>query len=214
MKILKKALRIPAYLILALLSYLLIAYLLTGISVNKEVLSDNPKDKVYLSTNGIHLDIILPMHLIDTSLQKGVVLSEKTRYCAFGWGDRAFYLYTPTWQDLTFGNTFRAAFLKSPSLMHLTQYQQARQGWVAVPISATQLQALNQFIATSFLLDEKGEKQILPDQSYGTNDAFYEGVGSYSVLYNCNTWANDAFKTSGLKACFWTVFDFGLLGKY
>ncbi len=213
MKLLKRVLKILSYLVLALVSYLLIALLLTGITI-KEAPPKVPTEQIYLSTNGIHLDIILPIELMDTSLQADLALSPNARYAALGWGDRAFYLYTPTWQDLTFWNTFRAAFLKSPTLMHLTQYRQVRQNWVAVPISATQLEHLNQFIATSFRLDENGNKQLLPNQSYGTNDAFFEAVGSYSALYNCNTWANDAFKKSGLKACYWTVFDFGLLGKY
>lgn len=31
-------------------------------------------------------------------------------YIAFGWGDKGFYLDTPTWADLKFSTAFKAAF--------------------------------------------------------------------------------------------------------
>ncbi|MBL4888255.1 MAG: DUF2459 domain-containing protein, partial [Flavobacteriaceae bacterium] len=46
------------------------------------------------------------------------------------------------------------------------------------------------------------------------NDDFYKANGSFSCLKTCNSWANSAFKESGLKSCFWTPFDFGLINKY
>ncbi|HOB24230.1 MAG TPA: DUF2459 domain-containing protein, partial [Kaistella sp.] len=39
-------------------------------------------------------------------------LSKRTdfKYLAIGWGDKGFYLDTPTWADLKFSTAFKAAF--------------------------------------------------------------------------------------------------------
>ena len=55
---------------------------------------------------------------------------------------------------------------------------------------------------------------LVPQKLYGANNSFYRANGSYSPIKTCNTWVNDGFKESGLKASYWTLFDFGLLNKY
>src|SRR3546814_11193566 len=40
-------------------------------------------------------------------------------YLAFGFGNRDFYLTTPTWADLTFKTAFAAAIGGGPSLIHV-----------------------------------------------------------------------------------------------
>ena len=83
-----------------------------------------------------------------------------------------------------------------------------------VSLSELELNKLNHYILESFNKDHEGNKVILPDSGYSTNDDFYEGIGSYSCFKTCNSWVNSGFKESGLKACFWTPFDFGLMNKY
>src|SRR3546814_12213645 len=40
-------------------------------------------------------------------------------YLAFGFGNRDFYMTTPTWADLTFKHAFAAAIGGGPSLIHV-----------------------------------------------------------------------------------------------
>lgn len=44
-------------------------------------------------------------------------------YLAIGWGDKGFYLNTPTWADLKFSTAFKAAFGLSKPAMHATFYR-------------------------------------------------------------------------------------------
>lgn len=215
MKIFKKTLKsIGYFLLLPIAGYFLISYLLTSITINKsDNQSENTKE-IYLSTNGVHLDIIMPNENLSEELLKDLKFSNNDQYLAFGWGDENFYLNTPTWKELTFGNAFRAMFLKSSTLMHLTRYKKKRSSWTPVKLSADELKKINSHISSSFDKNSTGEKILFPGKGYNSNDDFYKAIGSYSCLKTCNSWVNTGFKKSGLKACLWTPFDFGLIEKY
>ena len=73
---------------------------------------------------------------------------------------------------------------------------------------------VNSYIMATFQTNLKGNKILVPQNLYGSNDFFYKAQGSYSPVKTCNTWVNGCFKYSGLKASYWTVLDFGLLNKY
>lgn len=55
---------------------------------------------------------------------------------------------------------------------------------------------------------------LIKGASYGHNDLFYEATGTFNLFFTCNTWANNGLKHAKLKACFWTLFDKGILNKY
>lgn len=211
MKLVKKIAKGIGCILLIPVIYLLIAFLLTAITVNGEETNEKRPYTIYLSSNGVHLDIILEaIHLHKE--YKDELLVDK--YVAFGWGDKNFYLNTPEWSDVTFTNVFNAMFLKSDTLMHVTKYNYIRKSWTAIQISKTQLEKLIRYITVSFKKDGNGSLIKIKGESYGNNDAFYEAIGSYSCLKTCNTWVNQAFKESDIKACFWTPFDDGLLNKH
>lgn len=196
------------------LIYFLIALLLSAITVNTNQVSNtqNKTNTIYLSSNGVHLDIVLPANSITPDLRQGLI--GEASYYAFGWGDENFYLNTPTWADLTFKNGFSALLLNSSSLMHVTRFTEAQPDWVAVSVSPEQLQHINQHVLASFQTDSMGTKAHLPNAGYTPTDDFYKAHGSYTLAYTCNTWVNDIFKKSGLTASYWTPFDKGLLKKY
>lgn len=197
-----------------MISYIIISLILTYITVNKTELSIENNKEVYLSTNGVHLDIIISINELNIELKEGLKFTQDEKYFSFGWGDENFYLNTPTWNDLTFGNAFKAMFLKSPTLIHLTKYKQIRKYWTKVILSESELKKLNQFISESFKKDVSGNKIIIANSGYSRNDDFYKANGSFSCFKTCNSWVNKAFKESDLKSCLWTPFDFGLINKY
>ncbi|GAB1855294.1 TIGR02117 family protein [Flavobacteriaceae bacterium MHTCC 0001] len=214
LSILKRTLKWIGFLLSVPLFYVLISLLCSVISVNtKDVLVNNSKT-IYLSTNGVHLDIIIPKKHINSSLLKSLYVLEDEDFISFGWGDENFYINTPTWGDLTLKNAFSALFLKSSTLVHLTRYKNIHKDWVKVNLDDDELRKLNAFILDTFKFDNAQNIIILPEVSYFDNDNFYKAKGSYSCFNTCNSWVNRGFKTSGLKACFWTPFDFGLLNKY
>jgi len=187
---------------------------LTYITVNSTELSADYNKEVYLSTNGVHLNIVIPVNDLEFELKEGLEFTLNEKYLSFGWGDENFYLNTPTWNDLTFENAFRALFLKSSTLIHLTRYKHIRKSWTKVILSEYELKKLNQFISVSFTKDTNGNKIIIANSGYSINDDFYKANGSYSCFKTSNSWVNKAFKKSDLKSCLWTPFDFGLIDKY
>ena len=206
----KTAKRIVLLMFISPILYLIIAYVLTLITVNKTPESPLDNQTIYLSSNGIHLDIVIHKNNLIPELSKGLAIAKEYDYIAFGWGDKDFYLNTPTWKDLSLKTAFKAMFLPSETLMHVTQYKHQSKKWTTVHLTNKELEQLNKIINQSF-----GQtKSILPNSGYGINDTFYKAIGSYSILKTCNTWVNDVLKKSGLKACLWTPFSFGLEDKY
>ena len=167
-----------------------------------------------MSTNGIHLDIIIPLENVSFDLKNNLEYNSAYKYLSFGWGDENFYLNTPTWSDLTFSTAFKALFLKSATLMHVTHYQNTKKKWKKVKIGKEQLYKLNKYIFNQFKTDDLGNKIIIPNSGYNVNDNFYKANGSYSCFNTCNTWVNSAFKNVNLKARIWTPFDFSLINLY
>jgi len=196
------------------IGYLLIALILTAITIDKKDIETICDKTIFLSTNGVHLDVVLAKKDIDSILLAGIITTEKEQYLSFGWGEENFYLNIPTWNDLTLSTAFKALFLESATLMHITRYQQKQNYWIEIKINKTEMQNLNTYLLSSFRVDEERNKIILENKGYSALDDFYKAEGNYSCLNTCNTWVNTGFKESGLKSCYWTPFDFGLLNKY
>lgn len=213
MGFLKKILKIVLGVLVIPIVYLLVSLVLTSITVNKKESILNANKTIYLNTNGVHLDIIVPISEIDKNLKKGLEIKDGA-FLSFGWGDKDFYLNTPTWGDLTFKNACNALFLNSEALIHLTRYPNVNHKWTVIKLNESQLKKINTYILSAFEFDEHGNKMILEDKGYSANDDFYIAKGSYSCFKTCNTWINSALKTSGLKSCYWTPFDFGVINKY
>lgn len=214
MKLVKRILKWGVYVVLIPGSYLTISFILTTVTIDRKRENQNLNKSIYLSTNGVHLDIIIPVDDMDSGLLEGIKRKQSDRYLSFGWGDENFYINTPTWGDLTFTNACKALFFRSSTLMHVTRYQSPLSDWVEIKISEAELDEMNDYLQNSFGTNESGMKILLKDQGYSSIDDFYKAEGSYSCFNTCNSWVNTGFKQSGLKSCLWTPFDFGLMNKY
>lgn len=194
-------------------AYALLALLLGSVPVNRKGMHVDAHT-VHLTTNGVHLNLILAHEDLSPALLDGLPVDEATRHVGFGWGDAEFYLNTPEWSDLTPRRALVAAFLPSPTLVHVSRYRNADGDWYAIPVSSKQLALLDAYLLDAFATDAQGHKQLLPGAGYGHHDDFLHANGSYSALRTCNTWVNDALKHAGLPACLWTPFDFAVLRWY
>jgi uncharacterized protein (TIGR02117 family) len=222
----KKYAKYLLYLTLSVLGFVLIylgcAYCLSRIAVDKEPTASNDVT-IYIKTNGVHTDVVVPVknNMYDWSKEIKYTNTSRTdttmRYLAMGWGDKGFYLETPTWGDLTAKVAFKAAFALGATAIHTTFYStmQENETCKKTNISAAQYQRLINNINNSLQKDANGHLiHIKTTANYGNYDAFYEANGSYSMLHTCNTWANNGLKKCGQKACLWTPFDTGIFLKY
>ncbi len=209
-------------LILPVIIYFLFAVVFSVIPIKEEKAYE--KDiNIFLISNGVHSDLALPVRneIKDWSSEikfnhsKGNDSSYK--YLAFGWGDKGFYLETPTWADLKFHTAFNAVFGLSSSAVHTTFIYDLSEGQdcVNLNLNREQYQRLVSFIESKFEFDEKRHvQQIITNANYGLSDAFYEAKGRYNLFYTCNTWINSGLKVCGQKACLWTPFVQGIFWHY
>lgn len=202
------------------LLYFLLALILSIIPVNKKYTFPAKGIEIFLSSNGVHLDFILPVNTSTINWQDKLpstnFKSDVSRfpYIAFGWGDKAFYFETPTWQDLQFSTAFKSMFLQTPTAMHVTyKYQIPKDSTLCkkLYLTETQYQQLVNYIAASFQTDSNGDFILNPNDGYTKNDRFYEAHGSYNCIQTCNYWVNKGLKKIGIKTSVWSPFDKGVL---
>jgi uncharacterized protein (TIGR02117 family) len=223
---LKKTLKIIGKILLGfivfVLLYLLVAFILSRITVNEEA---NSKDEVtiHIITNGVHTDIVMPAKNDQKDWTKEIkytntISNDSTNtYLAMGWGDKGFYLETPTWAELKPSVAFNAATGFNTTAIHATYYDKmvVSDSCKKIEISKEQYNRLINYITDSFQTNTDGHFiNIETDANYGKTDAFYEAKGRYSMLRTCNSWANQGLKISGQKGCLWTAFDTGIFLKY
>lgn len=205
-----------------LLLYAIIGFIFSSITVKEEA---NAKDEItiYIKSNGVHTDIVVPIKSEQYDWSQEIKFSHtksqdsNMNFLALGWGDKGFYLHTPTWAELKFSTAFKAAFGLSSTAIHTTYYKQITESKTCkkVLISKAQYQRLLKYILGSFQKDKNGRLvHIKTNANYGKTDAFYEANGRYSLFKTCNTWANTALKKSGQRACLWTPMDKSILAKY
>jgi uncharacterized protein (TIGR02117 family) len=222
MKTIKKLLKYIAIFILSLFTYLLIVTLLSFISVNEDLAENQQEIPIYILTNGVHTDIVLPIkneyHDWTSQLKFEHTKSKDTtyQYVALGWGDKGFYLETPTWADLKASTTVKAATGLSSSAMHVTFYKSLKENKSCkkIQISLENYKKMIAFINESFQTKSGEFLKIETNAVYGKHDVFYEANGSYSLFYTCNSWANQALKAANQKAALWTISDSGIFRHY
>lgn len=222
MKTIKKLLKYIAIFVLSLVTYLLIVTLLSFVSVNEDLVENQNEIPIYILTNGVHTDIVLPIkneyHDWTSQLKFEHIKSKDTTYqfVALGWGDKGFYLETPTWADLKPSTAIKAASGLSSSAMHVTFYKSLKENKSCkkIQISLENYKKMIAFISESFQTKSDKFLKIETDAVYGKHDVFYEANGSYSLFYTCNSWANQALKTANQKAALWTISDSGIFRHY
>ena len=199
--------------------YLMLSVFLMAIPANRLWREPLAGTAIYVSTNGAHADIILPIQELDPTLRQQLTTdalfssADNTNYVAFGWGDRAIYLETLTWSDLTMTNAFRALFLPSDSALHVTlvtEPQHMSTGRRLV-LDDKQFRTLQKYIEGSFAHDRAGKSIPIRGANYADNDVFFEATRSYTVINTCNSWAGTALKRAGVRVGHWTPFEFNLL---
>ena len=185
---------------------------------NARAPAEPPSIEAYVLSNGVHTDLVLPVRsavidwraLFDPRDAKAPPLDAE--FIAIGWGDRDFYLRTPTWADLTLRRAVGALFGANASLLHVTWLSRAqlRQGAYAMPLSDAQYRRLIDHVRASL---PAGRAIAISGAGYGAEDAFYEALGSYHAFETCNTWTGRGLRVAGVPVSRWTPFDFNVVGR-
>jgi uncharacterized protein (TIGR02117 family) len=142
--------------------YLLFAltFSIIGIKAKKSVTTDV---SIYILTNGVHTDLVVPLRnrYYDWSKKLNLERNKKyedIKYIAVGWGNRGFYIETPTWADLKVKTAVKAILGIGASAIHVTLCREVRENKYCkkIELSNEQYSRLTEFIEHSFLLDKNG----------------------------------------------------------
>lgn len=215
-KVFRYTIKILLGILLLIGLYFATAYILTLLPANRSFKQDQAGIPLYILSNGVHVDIAFPrMHSnlnwadhFDFSSFK--TAEQKINYYSFGWGDKAFFLETPTWDDLKMKNVTRALMIPSKSAMRFTVYQQEpmlNDKRKKIMISKDQLLKMEKFILEQFNLVNNSAVLIDCCRAPGTDHNYYESNDSYHALRTCNNWANEVLIEGGIKTSRWAPID-------
>jgi uncharacterized protein (TIGR02117 family) len=169
--------------------------------------------RVYVIDNGVHTDLVLPVVAegVDWGdLVKPADLADPAQaaqsHLEFGWGNRDFYLNTPSWSAISPKLAAGALFGGGRTVLHVAHIAEpkADSHVRSVVLSPDEYRRLAAYVRASFA----------PGPSvhgYGGHDAFYEAKGGYSAIDTCNQWTAGALKAAGVRMGFWTPFPVGVM---
>lgn len=205
--------RIALSLLTLAILYLLAAQTLCRIPTNREFVESKDGIEIAVLSNGIHVDIALPLrneHFNWTDYLRRrdfVSYDEQTETACFGWGERTFYLETPTWWDIKPSNALRAFCGAGRSVMHvalLPGYPIPSDSCRCIKLSPAQYKKLCAEILATMKTTESGKLIPIQDAHFHASDAFYEAKGHYHLFHTCNAWAGDSLRASGVRVGLWT----------
>ena len=196
--------------------YLLAALIGSLVPLNRGWTESQQGIPVYLASNGIHVDIVMPVKAagLDWSnlLDKRDVARPPAEpgWIAFGTGERAVYLETPRWRDLKASVAVRA-LTRGERIMHVEWVDDPRYARRAIRLRPEEYRRLWSAIRSSF---RDSRPTLIPERRYGPRDAFYEGSGRASAFDTCNNWAASRLRIAGVETSAWSPFAQGLLWRY
>ena len=168
--------------------------------------------QIFVTSSAVHADMVVPIKTDTIDWRKKLPAryfagdTSKATHVAFGWGDKGFYIGTPTWEDLRFSTAANALILPSASCMHVSLWSAQ---WIpedarSVKISAAQYEKLVAYIDNSFRRNEDDTYMHIADVAYNDDDAFFEAKGNYHCFNTCNCWVGAAMRSAGIRTGWFT----------
>lgn len=164
---------------------------------------------LFVESNGVHTGIVLPKVAAGVDWRDLFPARDLAdpRYAghdhvAIGWGERDFYLNTPTWADVSPATIAAAAFGSDRTLIHAEHLPLPRPGADArrLIVRPAEYRRLAGYIRATLVAGGARHR------GYGANDAFYEARGHYGAVRTCNAWTGDALRHAGIRVGRWTPF--------
>lgn len=177
-------------------------------------INDACKFKLYISSDGFHTNFFVPVETPVFNWRTRLNLDELAKqpgqsyqYLQFGWGDRIFYIETPSWDQVEPTNALRALFYwhnrsalfvkGHPNLPDIPNEQMK-----CLKLNKTDYLALMQFIEGSFETGDRGQKQRIAS-GQDQQSSFYAANGYYSILNTCNSWTANGLRAANVNTPLW-----------
>lgn len=195
------------------LLYATAALILGLIPVNRDWRPAPEGITVWLVTNGVHAGIAMPVRTdtIDwsTVFPRSDMRDGRGDIVTVGWGDRKFFLETPTWADLSATTAVNALMGVDGTLVHVEYGYAPAQDPDAIRLLITQeaYARLVKYVHGSVQPGERDVARVIRGHHYADDDAFYEAHGRYSLFLTCNQWTRNALSSAGVRVPAWSPFD-------
>ena len=170
---------------------------------------------IWVESNGIHTGLVMPKvasgvdwRALAPAGDLGDPRYGRWGHVAIGWGEKGFYLGTPTWRDLRPGVALRAVTGSSATLMHVEHVPGPAADARAVVLTGPAYRKLAAFVAASF---RPGGRRY---PGYDANDAFYDARGRYDAVRTCNSWMGEALRAAGVRVGVWTPLPVSVMGWF
>jgi uncharacterized protein (TIGR02117 family) len=193
--------------------YLIVAAIASRIPANDDWREPDGGITIYVQTNGVHTGVVVPANAAGVDWSKRIHpgdapgWSTTPRWLAFGWGDRDFYLNTPTWAEFSLLRGLKAVTGQGSTLVHVDLLEDVRPRETVRPLRITpeQYHRLAAFIDATFA----DRREVI--RGYGPSDVFYGARGHYSAFRTCNVWTSEALRAAGIRTAQWSPFDDGVM---
>jgi len=188
------------------------AVLLLGlVPVNNNFEQPEEGIMLFVVSSAVHADIIMPRAnaIVDWDQEfasaKLAGNVDSATHVAVGWGDKGFFLETPTWNDLTASTAVNALLRPSASCVHVTYTRPDLYADTAsVRVSLEQYRNLVNFVKSTLRRDQDGQFMPIHGVGYGPTDAFFNANGNYHLFNTCNSWVGRGLKIAGVRAPWFT----------
>jgi uncharacterized protein (TIGR02117 family) len=213
-RLLKWPLRSALALAALALLYGLGAFVLPRIPVNGDWKPPEQGVDVWVETNGVHTDFVVPVRTQAIDWTQTVPreafdeVDAGVQWVAIGWGDRGFYLEVPDWDHLSLRVAVTATFGLGSAAMHVTymRWPPDEQYARRVTLTEPQYRDLVDFLSASFARDAAGRARVIDHPGYTKRDRFFEATGTYSLFRTCNSWTGEGLARAGVRTGLWTPF--------
>ena len=171
--------------------------------------------EIFIRSNGIHLEFVLADGELGRLWDdiKPAVPTVWADYWAFSWGERDFFLKTPSWAEFDLWTGVNSILWQDDVLLRVQPLGGPPVGESVrrVEVSQDQYDQIIGFIRASIRVSESGTVTPIASPLYDPEGIFVKARGTYSMFYTCNEWVNDGLKQAGIRTAAWSPFPQGVL---
>ncbi|WP_337925479.1 DUF2459 domain-containing protein [Croceicoccus gelatinilyticus] len=208
---LKLARAVFGWLALAVGCYFLAGWVGSSIPANRDFVEAPNGVEIIVATNGVHTSIAVPLRSEDMDWTRVFPPSETANpfrpytHVAISWGERAVFLDTPTWGDLSPLTVLRVMSVGGDALYHVEHWVRPAPSpdFRTIRITHRQYRALVRALLRN-LPERTADRAVYA--GYTDQDVFYDARGTYTVYKTCNEWTGETLRMAGIETGAWTPF--------
>ncbi|MEH3104370.1 MAG: TIGR02117 family protein [Sphingomonas phyllosphaerae] len=164
---------------------------------------------IWIEDNGVHTGIVMPKVAAGVDWRGDFPAGDlpESRYAAndhvaVGWGERNFFLGTPTWADVRPAIVLHAAFGSDETLLHVEHIPRPH---VTGDVRAIVLRPDEYRRLAAAIRASRADGKAI--RGYAGYDAFYPASGRYDAIRTCNAWTGNRLADAGVQIGWWTPFS-------